>query len=46
MNLFWVFVPGILILGAGLIVFERQNRKQQLTEGASVADKTSEKSKK
>lgn len=35
MNAFWVFVPGAVILMAGLIVFEWRNRKQQLSGAAS-----------
>ena len=44
MNVFWVFVPGIVILGLGLVVFDRRNRKQQLTKAASVAEQTGEES--
>ncbi|HLV98011.1 MAG TPA: hypothetical protein VKT82_04975 [Ktedonobacterales bacterium] len=40
MNLFWVFVPGIVILTAGLIVFEWRNRRQQLMGATSIAEKT------
>ncbi len=40
MNVFWVFVPGIVILTAGLIVFEWRNRRQQLMGAASIAEKT------
>ena len=40
MNLFWVFVPGIVLLTAGLIVFEWRNRRQQLMEAGSIAEKT------
>ena len=40
MNLFWVFVPGIVLLTAGLIIFEWRNRRQQLMGTGSVAEET------
>jgi hypothetical protein len=40
MNLFWVFVPGIVILTGGLLVFEWRNRRQQLMKAASLPEKT------
>ncbi len=44
MNAFWVFVPGAVILMAGLIVFEWRNRRQQLTEAPSLAEQTADES--
>lgn len=44
MNVFWVFVPGAVILTAGLIVFEWRNRRQQLTGAASAVEHAGEES--
>lgn len=44
MNVFWVFVPGAVILMAGLIVFEWRNRRQQLLGAASTAEQAGEES--
>ena len=44
MNVFWVFVPGAVILTAGLIIFEWRNRRQQLIGAASLAEETADES--
>jgi hypothetical protein len=38
MNVFWVFVPGAVILALGLIIFEWRNRRQQLSGATSAAE--------
>ena len=44
MNAFWVFVPGAVILLAGLLIFEWRNRKQPLRSAASTAEQSHEES--
>jgi hypothetical protein len=44
MNLFWVLVPGTVLLIIGLVAFEWTNRKEQLSKAAAAAEEASEKS--
>jgi hypothetical protein len=45
MNVFWVFIPGIVLLALGLIIFEWRNRRQQLMGDAVLSERASEDSK-
>lgn len=41
-NVFWVFIPGIVLLALGMIVFEWRHRRQQLMGDPALAEKASE----
>jgi len=44
MNLFWVFVPGIVLLALGLLVFEWRNRRAQVFSKPSLLEGASDES--
>jgi len=44
MLVFWVFIPGPVLLILGLLYFNWRNRRQQLMADAALPDATSEES--
>jgi hypothetical protein len=44
-NLFWVFVPGAVLLALGLVVFEWRNRREQLMGDSKPSETASKESK-
>jgi hypothetical protein len=45
MNVFWVFIPGIVLLALGLIIFEWRHRREQLMGDPVLSERASEDSK-
>ncbi len=44
MNVFWVFIPGIVLLALGLLIFEWRHRREQVFSKPPLTERASDES--